>query len=274
MIDPIFPKPTEIKVETAALLTPATVLPSPTTDRPARDLVVSAAVEPTLSAPPSTHPNDTIGARPGDELENPHTVRNGEVKEALGNPFDDLYPEKPQRALSKISTASREGTRSSGADVPDAKGDTRDATSHTGLQDPKPAGGAPSGSSQGKKESKSDNGGHGSNGPASGGKGPKAGKDKPSAGKSAPAGLQDNHRSNGGKPSPRKADQNSRRATPTKRTRTSLERTRTSLERIRTTTQRAKAPTERGAGLQGARSWSGSYARTRILTPSSDGAQP
>jgi hypothetical protein len=208
MIDPIFPKPTEIKVETAALLTPATVLPSPTTDRPARDLVVSAAVEPTLSAPPSTHPNDTIGARPGDELENPHTVRNGEVKEALGNPFDDLYPEKPQRALSKISTASREGTRSSGADVPDAKGDTRDATSHTGLQDPKPAGGARSGSSQSKKESKSDNGGHGSNGPASGGKGPKAGKDKPSAGKSAPAGLQDNHRSNGGKPSPRKADQN------------------------------------------------------------------
>jgi hypothetical protein len=228
-IDPILPQPAEMGVETAALSTPATVAPSQTTHRPAHDLVV-LAVEPSLSAPPSIHelPNDIIGVLADDDLEKPVTVRNGEIKGPIRNPFGDLYPEEPQRGWPNISTASfarktqSEDLQSddSSADLPNTKGD---AGSHAGAQDPH-SDGAPSGGSQGKKDSKSDKAAHDSDGPASagpkgggdagpgggataGGKDPKAGKDKPSAGKSASGGPQDNHNSNRGGPSPGKADQ-------------------------------------------------------------------
>jgi hypothetical protein len=223
-IDPILPQPAEMGVETAALSTPATVAPSQT-HRPARDLVV-LAVEPSLSAPPSIHelPNDIIGVLADDDLEKPVTVRNGEIKGPIRNPFGDLYPEEPQRGWPNISTASfaRTGktqsenpqSDNSSADLPDTKGDAR---SHAGSQD---IGGAPSGGSPGKKDSKSDKASHDSDGPADAGpkgggkagpgggataegKGLKAGKDKPSA----PGGPQDDHNSNRGGPSPGKADQ-------------------------------------------------------------------
>jgi hypothetical protein len=234
-IDPILLKPAEMGVETAALSTPATLAPAQTTHSPARDLV-ALAIEPSLSAPPSSYqlPNDIIGVRADDDLEKPVAIRNGEVKGPIRNPFVDLYPQEPQRGWPNISTASfaRTGkaqsedpqSDSSSADVPDAKGDAR---SHAGSQESHPGGGAPGGSSEGKKDSKSDKAAHDSDGPASagpkgrgdagsggsataGGKGPKAGKDKPSAGKSAPGGPQDNHNSNRGGPSPGKADQNSK----------------------------------------------------------------
>jgi hypothetical protein len=228
-IDPILRHPAEMGVETAALSTPATVAPSQTTHKPARDPVVSA-VEASPSASPSARqlPTDIIGVRPGDDLERPITVRNGETKGPIRNRFVELYPEEPQRGWPNISTASfarktqSEDLQSddSSADLPNTKGD---AGSHAGAQDPH-SDGAPSGGSQGKKDSKSDKAAHDSDGPASagpkgggdagpgggataGGKGPKAGKDKPSAGKSASGGPQDNHNSNRGGPSPGKADQ-------------------------------------------------------------------
>jgi len=198
--------PAEMSVDTAALSTPAT-LPPPQTTQPA------------ATAPPSTDqsPRDTIGVRPGDELEKPITVRNGELKGELGNPLFDLYPEQPQSALPNVSTASRAGTEttpsenpqagSSGADVLDAKGDAGDAGSHAGSQDPHPGDGI----SQGKEKSETKAGPGGSAPAGDSGqhnKGPKAGNDTPSAGKSAPGRSQDNHTSNGSGPSKGKADPN------------------------------------------------------------------
>jgi hypothetical protein len=221
-VDPILPGTFEVDVEIASLSTP-----SQTMHRPTPDLIASF-VETAPNAPTSglRLPKDPINVRSGNDPEKPVTIRNGEVKGAVGSPsFVGLYPERPQSSWPNISTASRAGTGtsqsedpqldSSSADFSDAKGNAR---SHAGPRGPH-SDSAPSSDSQGKKDSKSDKTSHDSDAPAGAepkgggqegpgggataeGKSPKAGKDKPSA----LGDPQDNHNSNRSGPSPGKAD--------------------------------------------------------------------
>jgi hypothetical protein len=219
---PIFPEPAEMDVETAAVSTPNAVPPSQMTHSQATDFVASD-VEP--SVPPSTPqlPKDVIGSRLGDAQQRPHTVPDSGGKGAFGNPFVDLYSERPQRALGDISTASRVSDAGGGSQ-PDvkqskknAKSDKGVAKSHTAPQDSHPHD-ARSDSSPGKKDGKSGKSGPGSDGPANAG--PKAGGHADpggrasaglSADKSASGGPQHSHKSNDSESGRKDADKKDKR---------------------------------------------------------------
>ena len=214
---PVFLEPAEIDVETAALSTPNAVPPSQMTHSQATDFVASH-VEPNV--PTSTHQlaKDIIDSQLGGEQQGPHTVPNGEGKGAFGDPFVDLYSEKPQRALRDISTASRVSDADGGSQ-PDVKQNKKNAKSDKGVtksnaaqQDSHPHN-ARSDSSPGKKDGKSGKSGVGSDEPAN--SGPKAGGDVapggrasagPSAEKSASRGPQDSHKSNDSESGKKAAD--------------------------------------------------------------------